>query len=220
EKKREIAEHNKNKREHAEHNKKKREHASKDEENRRLAHPTLGILHATFGSKATYYCYTNLETNKKVLLVEVSSKLTERHAEACVELCKQSCKRNLDKQETVALRSKGDIGDVSQMRALFTRSEIQQLHNKFRNARQENDRAQQVFDTIEAKGHRVGKNEAKQKLLASWIKDPEMKKGLWKVVLSVETGESATRKSVWKTKKQMDLKYTGSEIEEMIENGS
>eukprot|EP00959_Pyramimonas_sp_CCMP1952_P189794 3970443-Pyramimonas_sp.AAC.1 len=47
-----------------------------------------------------------------------------------------------------------------------------------------------------------------------------MKKGFWKVVQSMEIEESVTRKSAWKTKKQMDLKYTESEIEEMIENGS
>eukprot|EP00959_Pyramimonas_sp_CCMP1952_P220628 4612797-Pyramimonas_sp.AAC.1 len=106
------------------------------------------------------------------------------------------------------------------MRALFTSEEIKQLHNKFRAARQENERAQKVFDSVDSKGHRVGKNEQKQKLLASWLKDPEMKKGFWEVAQTMEFSEGIQRTSKWKTQKQMEEKYTPSEIEEMIDSKS
>ncbi|CAK0898687.1 unnamed protein product, partial [Prorocentrum cordatum] len=50
--------------------------------------------------------------------------------------------------------------------------------------------------------------------------DPDMKSGFWKVCISLGMSEDLSRKSQWKTWKQMMEKYTESEVEEMVEHGS
>ena len=65
----------------------------------------MGTLHATFGSKQTYYCYEEPDKAKKTLFVTVTIAMTESHADACVELCRESCKRGLNKADTVAFRA-------------------------------------------------------------------------------------------------------------------
>eukprot|EP00959_Pyramimonas_sp_CCMP1952_P120293 2515435-Pyramimonas_sp.AAC.1 len=47
-----------------------------------------------------------------------------------------------------------------------------------------------------------------------------MKSGFWKVCISLGMSEDLSRKSQWKTWKQMMEKYTESEVEEMVEHGS
>ena len=74
--------------------------------NRRLEHPACGTLYGTFGTKATYFCFHDINTGKKSLFVAVSETQASDHLSACVDLVKQSCERSLDKKQTLLLRAK------------------------------------------------------------------------------------------------------------------
>eukprot|EP00959_Pyramimonas_sp_CCMP1952_P330597 6923007-Pyramimonas_sp.AAC.1 len=80
--------------------------SEKKDEHRRMDHPLMGTLYATFGTKATYYQFQNEITGKRQLFVNISDTQSADHATMCINLVQQSCRLSLDKAATLQLRAK------------------------------------------------------------------------------------------------------------------
>ena len=72
---------------------------------RRVHHPTLNDVWAVYATSKSYCLYKlTPESTKKTLLVEVSGNKVDNHAVLLRDVMIASCRRDLSKDETVALR--------------------------------------------------------------------------------------------------------------------
>jgi hypothetical protein len=71
---------------------------------RRLEHPNLGDMKATYASAKSYVCFKDKTTNKWTLLFGVSQLQSPLHQQKCAEIFKMVVEKGLSKEKSIELR--------------------------------------------------------------------------------------------------------------------